>query len=144
MNLCRKFTVGKFLMMLPFSLGNLRKAGKLLLLNPIIFGPIKDKVIPLDNMLVIQWDVFLMGKDITHDITQAKGMFVKSLVDGSTFVLAQHYWEYFDSWNFGTVRKERLSKFNEFLHFVASKKHVWKTSLSEIVDWIKNSGRFKT
>jgi hypothetical protein len=144
MNLCRKFTVGKFLMMLPFSLGNLRRAGKLLLLNPDPFGPIKDKVIPLDNMLVIQWDVFLMGKDITHDITQAKGMFAKSLVDGSTFVLAHHYWEYFDSWNFGTVRKERLSKFNEFLHFVALKKHVWKTSLSEIVDWIKNSGRLKT
>ncbi|MEM3602365.1 MAG: DUF2334 domain-containing protein [Candidatus Bathyarchaeia archaeon] len=135
-SLSRKFAVGRFLFTIPISRANLGKAWGLLLSNPNPLKPIRDSIIPLDRMLVIRWDNFLMGKNIDDEIEMAKRNFVRRLLEGGSFVIAQHYWEYFDSWNFDAIRKERLSKFNEFLHFVASKEGVWKTTLSEIVDWI--------
>jgi len=134
-NLCRKFTAGRFLLTVPLSPANFRRVSRLLFRNPNPFGPIRDKIIFLDNIVVIQWDVFLMGKNIDYQIVEAKDTFTKCLIDGVPFVVAQHYWEYFDSWSLDTLRQNRLAKFNDFLRFVDSAERVWKAGLSDMADW---------
>jgi len=136
-SLCRKFTAGRFLLTAPDFWTNFERISRVLLFNPNPFGPIKDKIIFLEKMLIIQWQNFLMGRNIDEQIVEAKSGFLESLSNGDPFVIAQHYWEYFDSWSPDALRKRRLERFNEFLRFVASKEKVWKAGLSEIADWAK-------
>jgi hypothetical protein len=137
MNLCRKFTIARlFLTAFPHEM-ELGKFVKLLFQSFNPFGPISSDVIDVSRILVIQWEAFLEGPYINEKVEEAKRAFERHLDEGGVFVVAHHYWEYFDEWSQERLLKDRLAKFNELLKYVSSKQRIWKTTLSEICSWIK-------
>lgn len=132
MSLCRKFMTGRFLLNIPLSGSNLRRMAETVLHNPNPIGPMRENVFTFAGISIIQWDVFLMGKHIEAQIKEAENRLTKRIAMKDAFVIAHHYWEYFDHWEPESMRSERLQCFNEFLRIVKSKTKVWKTTLSEI------------
>jgi len=138
-SLSRKFTTGRFLLSVPLSKSNLEKLAETFLHNPNPFGPIRENVFAFENISIIQWDLFLLGKDIKAQIVEAKNRFLKRHAMKEAFIIAHHHWEYFDDWKPEAIRSERLGYFNEFLRFVDSKSCIWKTTLGEIDFLIRGS-----
>jgi len=139
MCLCRRFSLGRLLLTAPLSSINLPKLAGTISRCPNPFKSVPSIIVDLADVLVIQWDMFLLGKDIKAQIEEAKGRFLKRLNKGEAFVMAHHHWEYFYNWESRAPRRERLECFNEFLKLVSSTNGVWKTTLSELCSWIKNS-----
>jgi len=132
-SLCRKFTIGRFLLNIPLSRSNLRKIVGTFFHNPNPFGPIKKNVFAFESISIIQWDVFLLGREIEAQIEEAKNRFLRRLAMKEAFIIAHHHWEYFDDWKPEAIRSNRLRCFNEFLRFVESKdNNIWKATLNEI------------
>jgi len=139
MNLCRKFTLPRlFWMAFPSELG-ITKLFPLIFrsLNP--FKPVSEDIIHTSKIIVIQWGTFLEGPDINIKIEEAKRTFEERLRKGGAFIIAHHYWEYFNEQGREGLLKERIAKFNEFLKYVHSKGNVWKTTLSAICSWLKET-----
>jgi len=139
MFLCRRFTLGRFLMTAPFFSLNLGSLLRIIIHSPNPFKPIPDSVIQLADMLVIQWDAFLWSrshKNVTLQLEEAKNRFLKRLYAKGVFVLLQHHWDYFNDYESGFIKQDMLTCFKKFLNFVSSYKGVWKTTLSELCSWI--------
>lgn len=137
MNLCRRFTATRlFLIAFPSGM-ELGKFAKLLFRSYNPFKSMPSDVIDVSKILVIQWRAFLEGPNIGREIEGAKKAFARHPNDREVFVVAHHYWEYFDEINQEHLLKDRLAEFNEFLKFVKFEQGIWKTTLSEICSWIK-------
>lgn len=135
MCLCRKFTLGRFLMTAPITRIDFRKLAKTFFHSPNPFKPISNSIIDLADILVIQWDAFFWSesrKKIRLQLEDAKEKFLKRLNRGEAFVLAHHYWDYFLDWDSRRVKKDMITCFNDLLNFVSLNRGVWKTTLGEI------------
>jgi len=140
MCLCRKFTLGRFLMTAPFSGVNFCKLVKVAIRNPNPFKPIPNSVVDLADLLVIQWDAFFWSQSRRNTKTQleyAKELFLKRLKGREVFVLLNHHWDYFHDAESGSMKQDMFTCFKDFLNFVSSHSGVWKTTLSELCSWIK-------
>jgi len=137
LHLCRRFTLGRFLATtFPHGL-NFGKLAKMMIQLPSLFQSIPSSVVDVANILVIQWDAFLLGKNVKEQVKDAREAFLRRLSQKEVFVIAQHYWEYFYPGQSRKVRTDRLAHFNEFLNFVARDDSAWKTSLSELCSYIE-------
>lgn len=140
MCLCRKFTLGRFLIIIPFSDVNFGKLVKVVIRNPNLFKPIPNSVVDLAQMLVVQWDAFFWSrsrKNIMAQLEDAKNLFLKRLDGGEVFTLLHHYWDYFDEAESRLIKQDMFKCFKDFLNFVSSYKGVWKTTLSELCSLMK-------
>ncbi len=140
MHLCRKFTLGRFLMTAPISSLNFRELAKTVIRCPDPFKPIPTSLINLADMLVIQWDAIFWSqsrKRVAAQLEDAKGMFLKRLNGRETFVLLHHHWDYFCDMESRSMKQDMLTCFEDFLNFASSHDEVWKTTLSEICFWAK-------
>jgi len=139
MCLCRRFTLGRFLLTAPFSSTNLRRLAQATVHHPNPFKLMTESVIDFTDVPVIQWDLILDPyKECNAQLDEAKKAFLTRLKQGGTFVMLHHHWEYFYENKSKSMRQNLLTCFNEFLEFVASTDAVWKTTLSELCLWVKS------
>jgi len=136
-HLCRRFTLGRFLATAFPENIDFGKLAYVMIHSPFLFQSIPSSLIDIANILVIQWDAFLLGKNIKDQLKRAREAFFKRLSRKEAFVIAHHYWEYFYPRQSGKVKKDRLEHFNKFLNLVSQEKTIWKTSLSEICSHVE-------
>jgi len=142
MCLCRRFTLGRFLVIVPVQSLNFRKLVKTMIGRPNPFMPIQNSVVDLADMPVIQWDAVLWSrssKNVKVQLNDAKEMFLKRLNHGGVFALMHHHWDYFTDMESKLRKPDMFSCFKDFLNFVSSHNKVWKTTLSELCSWIKRN-----
>lgn len=135
MCLCRRFTLGRFLLTAPIQTIDFRRLARNLTRSPNPFNPISSSLIDWADMLVIQWDAFFWSRsrrDIRSQLEDAKEIFLRRLGSGGSFVLAHHHWDYFLGWKAGRMKQDMLACLKDLLNLVSSHEEVWKTSLSEI------------
>jgi len=137
MCLCRKFTMGRFILTTLSSSADFPKLTQAILRSPNLFKPISTSIIDLANVLVFQWSVFLAGENIEVQIEEAKKIFLKALGKKEPFIVAHHHWEFLNGWESSDIRQDRLLCFNSFLRFASSTDRVWKTTLTELCSWMK-------
>lgn len=141
MCLCRRFTLGRFLMTAPIFNIDFRKLVKTVFRCPNPSKLVPNSIIDLADTFVIQWDqLFSSNAAPEAQLENAKQQFIERLNEGDAFVTLHHHWDYFYDRESKTMRQDLLASFNNFLNFVSSAKGVWKTTLSEICSWIKTRG----
>ena len=138
MCLCRRFTLGRFLMTAPIFNINFRKFVKTVFRSPNPSKLVPNSIIDLADTFVIQWYQLFSSNAVPEvQLENAKQKFLERLSEGGAFVTMHHHWDYFYDRESKKMRQDLLASFNNFLNFVSSAKGVWKTTLSEICSWIK-------
>jgi hypothetical protein len=74
-------------------------------------------------------------------VKEAREEFEKVLVAGDMFCLVNHYYAYYTDWQ-DDINLGKLDCFYSVLDFL-DRRNVWKTTLSEIVRWIKKLEKIK-
>jgi len=138
MCLCRRFTLGRFLMTAPIFSIDFSKLVKTVFRCPNPYELVPNSIIDLADTFVIQWYHFFSSNAAPEaQLENAKQQFLERLSEGGAFVTMHHHWDYFYDRESKRMRQELLASFNNFLNFVSSAKGLWKTTLSEICSWIK-------
>ena len=141
MCLCRRFTLGRFLMTAPILNIDFSKLVKTIFRSPTPSKLVPSSIIDLADTIVIQWyQLFSSNEAPEIQLENAKQQFLKRLSEGGAFVTMHHHWDYFYDRESKKMRQDLLASFNNFLNFVSSVDGVWKTTLSEICSLIKTRG----
>ena len=141
MCLCRRFTLGRFLMTAQIFNIDFYKLVKTVFRSPNPSKLVPNSIIDLADTFVIQWHQFFSSNVAPEaQLENAKQQFLEHLDDGGAFVTMHHHWDYSYDGESEKIRQDLLASFNNFLNFVSSAKGVWKTTLSEICSWIKTRG----
>ena len=69
-----------------------------------------------------------------------KTKFIDSYRRGGYFILVHHCWDYFSDWEKKISREGLYRHFQEALAFVNTHPNVWKTTLTEVVEWLVSIG----
>lgn len=71
-----------------------------------------------------------------------KTKFLDSYRRGGCFILVHHYWDYFSDWEKKITRKALYHHLQEALAFVDTHPNVWKTTLTEVVEWLASNRNY--
>jgi hypothetical protein len=138
MCLCRRFTLGRFLLTVPILNIDFSKLVKAIFRSPNPSKLVPNSIIDLADTFVIQWcQLFSSNAAPETQLESAKQQFLERLTEGGAFVTMHHHWDYFYDRESRKMRQDLLTSFNDFLNFVSSANGVWKTTLSEICSQIK-------
>lgn len=69
-----------------------------------------------------------------------KTKFIDSYRRGECFILVHHCWDYFSDWRKEIARGGLYRHLQEALAFVNTHPNVWKTTLTEVVEWLVSIG----
>jgi len=134
MCLCRRFTLGRLLSVLPTK--SLKSADLIKTavrsVNPRRVMP--NTIIRISSTPIIQWNAYFSPMlCISHQVERTEKLFMQKKRQKEPFVLLHHHWEYFTDTTGDSVKTDRLDLFNSFLDFV-SKENVQKISLSDMCE----------
>ncbi|UCB60890.1 MAG: DUF2334 domain-containing protein [Candidatus Bathyarchaeota archaeon] len=139
--LCRRFTLGRLLAVLPPERVKIPYLVKAIARSPNPFRLVPDTRIEVLDTPIIQWTAILSPRSSDKPSAprslrwkEAKRLFAARKNRNQPFVLLHHHWEYFgDNGKEGLLETEGLRLLNAFLSYV-SKTGVAKTSLSEVCE----------
>lgn len=119
---------------------------KLLKLNP---KSIAGDVLHFSDIVTIPatyrhyWNNFTSDELAEYWFKHFKTIFEEKRQQRGYFILLTHYWEYFYDWKEEITQKRQYEYLNKILDYINNIPHVWKCSLSELIDWIKAINHLK-
>jgi len=142
--LCRRDRILNILKNTPWSLDKTIALTKLLIRNPSLNKhPLAGGVLRFSGMIDMHyayWHKSLAkwaGSGSYSDrIRWAEEKFTKVMKMRGVFIVLNHYWDYYGDWSDSIEDYEMLRSFYHLLE-VLSSHNIWKTTVPEVVEWIR-------
>ena len=80
--------------------------------------------------------------DPEAQLKRFKTKFLDSYRRGGCFILVHHYWEYFSDWEKEITGGALYRHLQEALTFIDTHPNVWKTTLTDVVEWLVSNRNY--
>ncbi|MEM3602375.1 MAG: DUF2334 domain-containing protein [Candidatus Bathyarchaeia archaeon] len=138
--LCRKEGIRSLEKSTPLSFGNMISFTKIFTRN---LNPLAKGFINFPGMIELHQSLNLWKKESFFErIEDAKRKFKDTLMTSGLFYIANHHWLYYEDWEDELSDRTMLDCFYGLLDFLDNY-NLWKTTLTEVVNWIKKLDKVK-
>jgi hypothetical protein len=138
--LCRKEENCSLMKSTPLSFGNIISFTKIFSRIP---RPFAKGFLKFPGMIELHQSLSLWkNKGFFECIENAKRKFMDTLMVSGLFYIVNHHWLYYEDWQDKLSNQTMLDCFYALLDFLDNY-NLWKTTLTEVVNWIKKLDKVK-